>query len=324
MTAAARRLALPVLVTALAHVGVAQTPATSVRVLPVRPNIFMLAGAGGNITVQTGRQGVLLVDTPAPARAAEAIAEIRKLSPAPIRYVIDTSANLEHAGGNDAIARTGTRAAGAGGGPAQPVAIGSATGMTILAHENVLNRMTAAPATGEAGTARGGLPTSEYFRPTKDFSFNGEPIIVYHQPAAHSDGDSIVLFRSSDVVSTGDVFAPDRYPMIDVPRGGSIQGVIEALNFILTLTVPEAFQTGGTKVIPGHGRLCEEADVVEYRDMVSIVRDRVADLIGKKRTLAQIKAERPTRDYDAEYSSPAMTPDMFVEAVYASLAAKKP
>jgi cyclase len=288
-----------------------QTPAPIVRVLEVRPNIHMLSGAGGNITVQTGKLGVLLGDTPPPGLAKSFLAQVASLSRAPIRYVINTSGDVEHAGGNAAIAATGA----GGGGPNAPnraIAVGTAQGMAILAHQRALDRMNAASVPQE------GLPTSTYDQPTKDFSFNGEAIIVYHA-AAHTDGDSIVMFRGSDVVSAGDVFAPDRYPMIDVKKGGSVQGTIEALNLILMLTVPEAFQEGGTKVIPGHGRLCEEADVVEYRDMVWIVRDRVADLIKKGMTLAQIKAAKPTRDYDAEYDSPAMTGDAFVEAVFASL-----
>jgi cyclase len=301
----------------------AQAAGDSVRVLQVRSNIYMLAAGGSNVTVQIGKQGVLLVDTPNPALATRALAEITKLSPAPIRYVINTSVDGDHAGGNEAIAMSGTPGAGAFLAPTAVASVGTAIGMTILAHENVLNRMTAAPSAGQSPVSRAGLPTSEYFQATKDFFFNGEPIIVYHQPAAHTDGDSIVMFRGSDVVSSGDIFSPQRFPMIDMQRGGSVQGIIEGLNLILSLTVPEAFQEGGTKVIPAHGRLCEEADVVEYRDMVAIVRDRVADLIKKGRSLEQIKAARPTSDYDAEYDSAAVTPDAFVEAVYASLSGKK-
>jgi glyoxylase-like metal-dependent hydrolase (beta-lactamase superfamily II) len=285
------------------------TPA--IRVLEVRPNVHMLSGAGANITVQTGKHGVLLVDAPPAGAAARAFVEIAKLSPASIRYVINTSSDAEHVGGNAAIAATGTPGGGGPFGPNRALALGTAQGMTILAHQRVLDRLA-------SSVAQEGLPTSTYDQPTKDFSFNGEAIFVYHA-AAHSDGDSIVMFRASDVVSAGDVFTPDRYPMIDVAKGGSVQGVIDGLNLILTLTVPEAFQEGGTKVIPGHGRLCDESDVVEYRDMVWIVRDRVADLIKKGSTPAQIKAAKPTRDYDAEYVSPAVSADAFVEAIVASL-----
>ncbi|HEY7188126.1 MAG TPA: MBL fold metallo-hydrolase [Vicinamibacterales bacterium] len=289
----------------------AQSPASAIHVLEVRPNIHMLSGAGGNITVQTGKSGVLLVDTPPAALAKSVLAQIASISRAPIRYVINTSSDADHAGGNAAIGATGVGGGGPNG-PNRAIAVGSAQGMTILAHERTLDRMNTASVSQE------GLPTSTYDQPTKDFSFNGEAIIVYHA-AAHTDGDSIVMFRGSDVVSAGDVFAPDRYPMIDVKKGGSVQGVIDGLNLILMLTVPEAFQEGGTKVIPGHGRLCDESDVVEYRDMVWIVRDRIADLMQKGMTLAQIKAAKPTSDYDAEYDSPAMPADAFVEAVFTSL-----
>jgi glyoxylase-like metal-dependent hydrolase (beta-lactamase superfamily II) len=297
-------------------------PDAAVRLLQVRPNTYMLSAGGANVTVQLGKHGVLLVDAPPPESAQQALAEIAKLSAAPIRYVVSTSDAREHIAGNEQVASLGQAAGASRQGPgANPVLLGSAQGMTILAHENVLNRLTQA---ADGAVPRSVLPTAEYYEPTKDFSFNGEPIVVYHMPNAHSDGDSVVLFRSSDVISAGDVFTPDRYPNIDRSRGGSVQGVIAALNAILALTVPEAFAEGGTKVIPGHGRLSEEIDVVEYRDMVVIVADRIADMIGKGRTLAQVQAARPTLDYDAEYRNPAVTPSAFVAAVYASLEAGAP
>jgi glyoxylase-like metal-dependent hydrolase (beta-lactamase superfamily II) len=294
--------------------------APAVRMLQVRPNVYMLAAGGSNVTVQIGPQGVLLVDAPPLDVAPQAFAEIAKLTPAPIRYVVSTSDAREHIAGNEAVAALGA-APGAGSrqsAAANPVLLGSAQGMTILAHENVLNRLTRA--TDGADVPRSVLPTSEYYQPVKDFSFNGEPVFVHHMPSAHSDGDSVVLLRSSDVISTGDVFTPDRYPSIDRARGGSVQGLIDALNAILAMTVPEAFAEGGTKVIPGHGRLCEEIDVVEYRDMVVIVTDRIRDLLAKGQTLAQVQAARPTLDYDLEYAASPVTPEAFVRAVYESLA----
>jgi len=158
-----------------------------------------------------------------------------------------------------------------------------------------------------------------YFTEGKDLFVNGEAVQVFHQPAAHSDGDSLVFFRRSDVVSTGDLFVPDRYPVIDVAKGGSINGVVAAINRILDLTVPADKEEGGTMVIPGRGRLCDEADVVEYRDMLTIVRDRIQDLVKKGGTLEQVKAAKPTQDYDPLYGPS----DAFVEAAYRSLAAKK-
>jgi cyclase len=288
--------------------------ADTVRLLPVRPNVYMLAAGGTNVAVHVGKQGVLLVDTPPPELVPQALAAIAAVTPAPIRYIVNTSAASAHVGGNEAVATLG-RAPGGPRANTNPVLLGSAEGMTILAHEAVLSDLIR----GSGEVERGTLPTSVYFESSKDFSFNGEPVVVYHQPNAHTDGDSLVFFRSADVLSTGDLFTPDRYPHIDRANGGTVQGLLAALNTVLALTVPEAFAEGGTKVIPGHGRLCEEIDVAEYRDMVYLVTERVRDLIAQGKSLAQIQAARPTLDYDGEYDSPAVTPEAFVAAVYASL-----
>jgi cyclase len=278
------------------------------HVLPVQGNIYMLVGPGGNITIQTGKDGVLLVDTMFAPLAQRIVAEIQKLSDKPIRYIIDTHVHPDHVGGNEPLAKMG--AAGA-----SQVAGG---GATVIAHNNVLNRMTT-PVTGnQAPPAQTGLPNDEYDTPTKDFFFNGEAVVIFHEPAAHTDGDSIVFFRRSDVLSVGDIFTPERYPFIDLARGGSIKGLLDALNHILLLTVPEHLQEGGTRVIPGHGRLCGEADVVEYRDMVTIVRDRVQDALKRGQSLEQTKAAKLTLDYDPQYGPG----DAFVESVYKSLGGK--
>jgi cyclase len=276
--------------------------------LPVAGNIYMLVGPAGNITVQTGKDGVLLVDTMTAALAPRVAAEIRKLTAKPIRYIIDTSVHPDHAGGNAALQKMGVAGA-------SPVDGG---GATLIANENVLNRMTS-PVTGsKTPPLQTGLPNDEYFQPTKDLYFNGEAVVIFHEPKASTDGDSIVFFRKSDVLSVGDIFTPEQYPFIDLAQGGSVNGLIAALNHILHLTVPDHLQEGGTQVIPGHGRLCDEADVVEYRDMVTIVRDRVQDAIKKGRTLAQVKDAQLTLDYDTRYGSA----DAFVEAVYKSLGGK--
>jgi cyclase len=282
-----------------------QAPA-QIKVLPVQANVYMLASTGGNITLQIGREGVLMVDTSLAPVASQIFAEIRKLSKAPIRYIINTHAHSDHVGGNDAFARLI---------PEDPVAP-----LKIIAHENVLKRMTIR-AGKEPAPPQPGLPLDEYFTSSRDFRFNGEAVFVYHEPNAHTDGDSVVLFRGSDVVSAGDIFTPGAYPFIDLERGGSVAGEIAALNHILALTVPGHTQDGGTYVIPGHGRISDEGDVVEYRDMVVIIRDRIRDMINKGMTLAQVKAARPTRDYDTEYISPGsfVRADQFVESVYASL-----
>jgi cyclase len=278
------------------------------HVLPVQGNTYMLLGPGGNITIQTGKDGVLLVDTMFAPLAPRIAAEIRKLTDKPIRYIIDTHVHGDHVGGNEPLQKMGAVGA-------SPVAGG---GATVIAHANVLNRMTQ-PVTGNQTPApQTGLPNDEYDTPTKDFFFNGEAVVIFHEPKAHTDGDSIVFFRRSDVLSVGDIFTPERYPFIDLARGGSIQGEIDALNHILRLTVPEHLQEGGTRVVPGHGRLCGEADVVEYREMVTIIRDRVQDALKRGLNLEQVKAAQLTLDYDPQYGAS----DAFVESVYKSLGGK--
>jgi cyclase len=144
---------------------------------------------------------------------------------------------------------------------------------------------------------------------------------VLHQPAAHTDGDSIVFFRKSDVVVAGDVFVTTTFPLINLAQGGSFNGIIDALNRIIDLTVPRDKQEGGTYVIPGHGRITDEADVVDYRDMVTIIRDRFQNAIKKGMTLEQVKAARLVRDYEGRYGATTgfWTTDAFVEAAYRSL-----
>jgi cyclase len=273
-----------------------------VKILPVQGNVYMLVGADSNTTLQVGKDGVLVVDTQYAPMAPKVMAAIRTLSGMPIKYIVNTGINGDHTGGNGALAKLGG---------AMP---------RIIANDHVLNRMTAKPAPGQAAVPDTDWPNDEYFSPSKDFFFNNEAVIVYHMPAAHTDGDSIVFFRRSDVVSTGDIFTPEHYPVIDLQKGGTVQGLIDALNRIIEITVPAKYQEGGTYVIPGHGRLCEEADVVEYRDMVTIIRDRIADLIKKGRTLEQVKAAKPALDYDTQYGP---TADTFIEAIYKNLSEKK-
>jgi cyclase len=299
--------------------------ASEVHVLHVQGNVYMLVGAGGNVAVQVGRDGILMVDTGTAEMTDQLLAAVKQLAKPitnkPLRYIINTHVHPDHTGGNEkarAMGRTIT-----GGNVAGNIS-DAAEGAAIYAHDNVLKTMsTRRPNQPPAPT--GAWPTDTYFTENKELFFNGEALQLFHPKAAHTDGDTIVFFRRSDVVLTGDIFSTTTYPIIDLQNGGSLNGVVDALNFILDITIPADKQEGGTMVIPGHGRLCDEADVVEYRDMVTIIRDRIQDMIKKGMSLEQVKAAKPTRDYDPLYGSTTgiWTTDMFVEAAYKSLAAKK-
>jgi cyclase len=289
------------------------------HVWPVQGDVYMMVGAGGNTTVQVGKDGVLVVDTQFAPMADKMLAEIHKLSDKPIRYIINTHVHGDHTGGNEAISKAGSQIV--GGNFAGQVAANSPA--AILAHENVLNRMTGPQPAGQPAIPFGALPTDTYFDARKDLFFNGEAVVLLHPQNAHTDGDTMVFFRRSDVISTGDIFTPGNFPIVDVARGGTLNGLVAALNQIIEITVPADKQEGGTYVIPGHGHLCDEADVVEYRDMATILRDRFQDAIKKGMTLDQVKAAKLTRDYDPLYGANEAAIDRFVTAAYESLSAKK-
>jgi cyclase len=287
-----------------------------VRVLPVQGNVYLLAGAGGNIAVQIGEDGVLLVDTGAGSVTDRVMAAIRKLSDKPVRFILNTSANPDHMGGNARIAAAGSPAGGGRNGGNQ------GSGAMVVAHEAVLGAVSA-PSGKQAAVPEGAWPTDTYAGESKEVFFDGEAIQLFHPPAAHTDGDSMMFFRRSDVIVTGDIFSTTSYPVID--KGGSINGMIAGLNRIIDITIPKDWQEGGTMVVPGHGRICDEADVVEYRDMVTIIRDRIQDMIRKGMSVEQVKAARPTLEYDPRYGADTgpWTTDMFIEAVYRNLTNKK-
>jgi cyclase len=291
----------------------ARNPDTGeLEVLRVQRNVYLIAGGGSNVTVQVGPSGSIMVDSKSGPLTERVLAEIKKIavSSKPVQYLLNTSADADHIGGNQALTKVL--------GSANTWTIintpgGSQTAVKILAHDNVASRMSDLPASA--------APSETFIGREKEFYFNGEPVFMYHIPAAHTDGDSIVFFRQSDVVATGDIFRTDSYPVIDLQKGGNVQGVIDGLNLVLDLAVPAHHEEGGTYVVPGHGRISDEFDVLEYRDMVTIVRDRVQALIKKGKTLEEVKAARPTLDYDSRYGAMTgnWTTDMFVEAVYRSL-----
>ena len=294
--------------------------AGEIQVLPVQGNVYVLIGAGGNITVQAGTQGILLVDTGIASMSDKVIAAIGSISHQPLRYIVNTTERDDHTGGNEKIAETGEivpfREPNYTAGPQGALETHRASVISFL---SVFRRM-AAPTGQTPPRPEGAWPDNTYSTPQKRLYFNDEPVVIMHLQA-NTDGNSIVLFRKSDVVSTGDVFDLTEYPIIDLKAGGGMQAMVDGLNRLIDVTVPSANSAGGTLVVPGHGRISDHADVVYYRDMVSIIRDRIQDMIKRGMTLDQVKAARPTRDYDARYGKQtgAWTTDMFIEAAYRSL-----
>ena len=316
-----------------------------VHVMPVQGNVYMLVVDGSNVAVQIGPEGALLVDTGPSHMADKLLATVKQLlataaapstnkcvgqtcpgipwgwtspfmdsivastaAPRPIRYIFNTSAAPEHTGANEKIAFAG--------------AFPGRAGAMVIAHQNVLSRMSA-PTGKQAPTPSNAWPTDTYHRDFFKLSdwFNGEPVIAYHEPAAYSDGDSIVFFRHSEVINAGEILSTVSYPVIDVAKGGGINGVINGLNHIIDIAAAETRSQGGTWIIPGHGRLCDVADVAAYRNTLVMIRDRIQDLIKSGMTLEQVKAAKPTLDFDGRYGSDtgSWTTNMFIEAVYQSL-----
>lgn len=309
----------------------------TLEMLPVLGNVYMLAGGASNIAVQVGGEGVLVVDTATVASSDMVLQAIRTVTTRPIAYIITTSPDPDHFGGNEKIGNAGQNPTQAPRGLAGPGSIppdnngGGGNnpgqlrpmGAIVFAHENTLNRMSAP--TGEKSEVPFALwPSNTFFTSRKTLYFNDEPIELHYAPNAHTDGDVMVFFRKSDVIATGDVISTLGYPMLDLKKGGGIEGELAALNAVIDIAVPHFNQQGGTRIVPGHGRILNEADVVEYRDMVTIIHDRVKLGIGKGMSLAQIKAQKPTLDYDGLYSRPGWTGDMFVDAIHADLSKAAP
>jgi glyoxylase-like metal-dependent hydrolase (beta-lactamase superfamily II) len=297
------------------------TGGPAVHLLELAPNVHLISGDGGNITVQSGSDGVVLVDSGAGRRSQDVLNLVRSIASGPIRYVINTSEGADFVGGNATIAAAG-ESLGGGGGGAAAIASGVRSGAARLAHENVLLRMSATTTAGKPAFDEAAWPTEGYVD-TKNMYLNGEAIQLLHMPAT-SDGDSIVFFRRSDVIAAGAVLDTTRFPIINVAAGGSIQGELAALNKLVELAIPPTplvWQPGGTRVIPGRGHVLEQADVVEYRDMLTIIRDVMQDMIKKGMTLQQIQRAEPTKGYTKRYGADTgpWTTAMVVDAVYGSL-----
>jgi len=303
---------------------------SDLHVIQLRDNFFMIAGAGANILVQVGPIGVILVDSGSGERSDAVLAAIREITPHPIRYVINTSMDADHTGGNAALTRAGLSilpgalAAGSGLGDALVSNEGAAS---VLAHENVLRRMTQSSGS-ESPIPFELWPTKTFFYHQYAMYLNGEGIQVIHQPNAHTDGDVIVFFRRGDVIATGDVIDTTRFPHIDVSRGGSIKGELAALNRLMDMSImnlPLQWVHERTLLVPGHGRIYDKLDLLEYRDGMTIVRDRIQHLIDEGHTLEEVQAADPTLGYRSQYGTDSgpWTTEMFVETIYRELAAEQ-
>jgi len=289
--------------------------------IQIRPNVHVIFGAGGNVTIHVGDDGVVVVDSGSAASAKALLDTIKAISPRPIRMIVNTSADMDHVGGNAIV--------GAAGIGLSPDPFGDGNHATVLAHENVLLRLSALGTNGtESSVPTKMLPNDTFTSRYRSFYVNDDAVQVIRQTGAHSDSDVMVLFRKADVIATGDVIDLRQFPVIDGAKGGSIQGELEGLNRLLTEFVvagsPLVLKAGRTLVVPGHGYVADYAEVVEYRDMVTVVRDTIQALIDKGLTLEQVKAADPTKGYRRRYGSDsgAWTTEKFVEAVFNGLSRK--
>jgi len=283
---------------------------SKVGVLHVQGQVYLIYGAGSNITMQAGDQAVVLVDSGPASMSAEVMKAIRTVSQRPIAYIINTSYDRDHTGGNGNLAP--------GGFYMLATVHGSPQEAAIVSHLKALDRMSA----DGSGVPHADWPTETYEDEAWHLYANDEPLILEHAANAHTDGDSVIFFRRSDVLSTGDLFDMTRYPVIDEKAGGSLAGILKEINHILKdVAIPKENEEGGTYIIPGHGRVCDRNDLANYRDMLTIIRDRIQDLVKKGSTLEQVIKANPTFDYDGGYGvdKGPWTTDMFVAAVYREL-----
>lgn len=279
-----------------------------IRTVKLSDTLYVLLGAGGNITAQVGDAGILIVNTGMAGTSEAVIAALRRLTDRPLRLILNTNADARNTGGNAALYAAGRYVGDRG----------ELDHAQISAHEAVLNRMSM-PQGGVQAAPEVAWPTDVFYADTIEHYFNKEGIVMYYAPAALTDGDAFVYFRKSDVIVAGDLFRMNTYPVIEVEKGGSVNGVIDALNRMIDIAIPEGNQEGGTMIVSGDGRPSDEYDLVIYRDMVTVFRDRVADMKKRGMTLQQVLAARPTRDYDGRFASPSWTPEQFVTAIFRSL-----
>jgi cyclase len=282
-----------------------------IEAIHVKDQVWMIGGAGGNIAVQAGIDGLFVVDTGLPGFADQVLEALGQLSDRPVRMIVNTRAAIAHIGGNDVVAESG-----------EPLYLAQNSGdvtipvAQIVGHEHAAFAL--ARRTGANAVPQALWPFDTFFGDLKTVYSNEEPVEIHHVPAAVDAGNAMVFFRGSDVIATGDIYDTTSYPQWDPAAGGSLQGVLDGLNSVIRITISGFNQMGGTRVIPGHGRISNESDVVEYRDMVTIVRDRIRTLVEQGASLDEVRGARVTADYDGIYGwdTGPWTTDMFVEAVY--------
>jgi len=266
----------------------------------VADNVFMLTGAGGNIGVSAGKDCVFMIDTSYAPLADKIKAAIATVSGKPIQYVVNTHWHQDHVGGNENFVKAGA---------------------TVVAHENVRKRVSTEQFVKILNKTVPPLPESALpvitFSQNVTFYLNGNEIFVFHVEPAHTDGDAIVHFKKSNVIHMGDIYFNGMYPFIDLSAGGSINGMIAAVKWILLLC------DQNTKVIPGHGHLSNKAELEEYLKRLVAARDRISREIKAGKPLDAVIASQPTRDLDTAWGKGFMKPEQFVKIVYDSLVNEK-
>ena len=269
--------------------------AARIQTVPIDNGFYVLVGEGGNILVSSGDDGILLVDTQYAPMHQKIMDAISKISPLPIRFVINTHDHVDHTGGNELMAKAGA---------------------VIVAHENVTKRMTHV-AEGAQPNPKDALPVVTY-SDSMTLHFNGEDILLHHVAPAHTDNDTVVYFPRANIMHVGDLPSSIRYPRITPGGGPSIDGTIAATDWILKTANSE------TKIVPGHvGTAVSVKEVREQREMLVIIRDRILNALREGKTLDQVLASKPTAEFDAARKSGAVDPDTFVKGFYQVLASER-
>jgi cyclase len=262
--------------------------------------IHMLKGAGGNLGVLVGKDGVFLIDSQFAELSDKIKAAIAKISPAPVRFVVNTHWHGDHTGGNENFETSGS---------------------LIVAQDNVRVRMSTAQFDTMFNDTTLASPEDAWpvvtFTDAVTFHWDGQDVWVFHVPNAHTDGDAVIQFKQANVVHTGDVLFNGNYPLIDISTGGSVKGTIAAADRIL------AAIDDNTKLIPGHGPLANKKDLKVYRDMLADISEKIEGMLAKGKTPDQIKAAKPSAAYDAKWGNGFMKADMFVDIMVKDLSGKK-